>query len=47
MNTFEVVDLEGPPAENESDHFKNSKNELKKIRRKSGVKNIEIDCDFV
>lgn len=44
---FEMYDEEdGIHRKRKSKLFKNSKKELKKIRYRDGIKNIEIDCDF-
>lgn len=44
---FEMYDEdEGIERRRKSKLFKNSKKEIKKLRYRTGIKNVEIDCDF-
>ena len=44
---FEMYDEdEGIERKRKSELFKNSKKEIKKLRYRTGIKNVEIDCDF-
>lgn len=44
---FEIYDPENKPLKRKSELFKNSKKDIKYMRWKTRVKNIEIDCDFI